>query len=186
MSGLNTVKTNVVDELMGRNGKFADGHDVAGLPLLPTGRTTVIGCVDPRVDPAIVLGVELGEAAVIRNIGGRITPATLRTLALLATIARSGAAQPGDGWNLVVVHHTDCGITRLLDYPEALAAELGVSPDALDRDSITDPRASLAADIAALRANPLLPPGLIVSGLLYDTETGRIETVVAPSVLGQQ
>ncbi len=186
MSSIGLDTTTVVDDLRRRNGEFADRHDVSGLPLLPTGRTIIVGCVDPRVDPAVVLGVQLGEAAVIRNIGGRITTSTLRTLALLAAIARSGGTQPGAGWNLVVVHHTDCGITRLLDYPEALAAELGVSPEALTRESITDPRASLAVDLAALRANPLLPPGLIVSGLLYDTDTGRLETVVAPFVLDKR
>ena len=57
---------------------------------------------------------------------------------------------------------------------------------ALDRDSITDPQASLVADIAALHANPMLPPGLIVSGLLYHTDTGRLEAKVAPCPLGQR
>jgi carbonic anhydrase len=186
MSSLDLDTTSVVDELLRRNGKFANGHHVAGLTLMPTGRRIIVGCVDPRVDPAVVLGVQLGEAVVIRNIGGRVTPAAIRTLALLAAIARSSGVQPGVGWNLIVIHHTDCGITRLVDYPDALAAELGTSPDALDRDSITDPRASLAVDLATLRANPVLPPGLIVSGMLYDTDTGRLETVVAPSVLGAQ
>ncbi len=186
MSSLGTDTTSIVDDLIGRNSEFADRHDVAGLTLLPTGRTIILGCVDPRVDPAVVLGVQLGEAVVIRNIGGRITPTTLRTLALLAAIARGSGTQPGAGWNLLVVHHTDCGISQLLDHPDALAAELGTTPDTLDRDSITDPRASLVVDLATLRANPLLPPGLIVSGLLYDTDTGRLETVVAPSMLGAQ
>lgn len=182
MSTLDT--THVVDSFLARNATFAETHEVAELPLLPTGRTIILGCVDPRVDPALVIGLGLGETAVIRNIGGRVTPATLRTIALLGAIAHNTGTRPGDGWNLVLVHHTDCGITRLLDIPDALAAELGVSPDAVDPESISDPRASLAADIAVLRANPLLPGALIVSGLLYDTTTGRLETVVAPRPLG--
>ncbi len=182
MSNLDT--TDVVDEFLRRNGEFADRHDVAALTLMPSRRAIILGCVDPRVDPAIVLGVQLGEAVVIRNIGGRITPSILRTLALLATIARNNGVQPGAGWQLVVLHHTDCGISQLADHPDALAAELGTTPDALDRKTLTDPRASLAADLTALRTNPLLPRGLIVSGLLYDTCTGRVETVLAPSALG--
>jgi carbonic anhydrase len=93
----------VVDEFLASNATFADTHQVAGLPMLPTGRTIIVGCVDPRVDPALVMGLDLGEAAVIRNIGGRITPATLRTLALLAAITRSTGTRPGDDWNLVLV-----------------------------------------------------------------------------------
>ena len=179
-----TGTTRTVDDLLHRNHRFADSHDVAGLPLLPTNRTIVVSCVDPRTDPAVMMGVDLGEAAVIRNIAGRITPTTLRTLALLAAIARDGGVAPGDGWNLVVVHHTDCGITRLVGFPDALAAELGTAPDALDLDTLTDPRASLRADLAALHSNPMLPRGLIVSGLLYDVDTGLLETVVAPAALG--
>lgn len=177
------MSTSVIDELIRRNGRFAEESDVTGLSLLPTGQTLVLGCVDPRVDPAVVLGIRLGEAAVIRNIGGRVTPAALRTVALLGAIARAGGRQPGGGWNLVVVHHTDCGITRLAGQPEALAAELGISPDALDPVTLSDPRASLTADLSALHANPVLPRGLIISGLLYDVDTGRIETVVAPAPL---
>jgi len=184
MPNLDLGTTSVVDELIRRNGEFAEANDIAGLTMLPTSRTIIVGCVDPRVDPATILGLQLGEAVVIRNIAGRITPAAQRTLALLAAIARSSGTQPGSGWNLVVIHHTDCGIARLLDHPDALAAELGTSSDTLDRDSITDPRASLTVDLATLRANPLLPPGLIVSGLLYDTASGRLETVIAPAALG--
>jgi carbonic anhydrase len=182
MSSLDT--TDVIDEMLTKNGEFADAHDVSALTLMPTRRAIILSCVDPRVEPAIVLGAQLGEAAVIRNIGGRITPATLRTLALLATIARSNGAQPGPGWQLIVVHHTDCGISQLADHPDLLAAELGTTPDALDRQTLTDPRASLDADLTALHTNPLLPRGLIVSGLLYDTTTGRLEAVIAPSTLG--
>lgn len=175
--------TDTLDELLRRNGEFAAQHDVATLRLMPALRTIVLGCVDPRVDPALVLGLEVGDAAVIRNIGGRVTPAALRTLALLAAIARNEGVQPGAGWQLVVLHHTDCGIKQLAGQPEALAYELGTTPDELDLHALADPRASLAADLAALHANPMLPRGLVVSGLLYDAVTGRIETVVAPAAL---
>lgn len=181
MTSLGTA--HAVDELLRRNAEFAGEHDVAGLGLMPGRRTIVLGCVDPRVDPAIVLGLQLGEAVVIRNIGGRVTPASLRTLGLLSLIARGNAVQPGDGWQVVVLHHTDCGIGQLAPHTDALAAELGVAPNELATQPLTDPRASLELDLAALHDNPFLPPGLIVSGLLYDTATGRAETVVAPAAV---
>lgn len=174
-----------VDDLIWRNSEFAYQQEFSGLGMMPTGRTIVICCVDPRVDPAIIMKLRLGEAVVIRNVGGRVTPAVLRTLGLLGAIAQTGGNLPGDGWNLVVMHHTDCGISKLIDRPDALAAELGVNPDEIDPETITDPHRALAADTALLHANPLLPRGISVSGLLYDTETGRLETIVPPVPLAQ-
>jgi carbonic anhydrase len=176
----NVQTTELVDELVDRNGEFALRHDVTGLSPMPTRPLIVVGCVDPRVDPAVVLGLELGEAVVIRNVGGRTTPAVLRTLAMLGIIARSHGAEPGAGLEVVVLHHTDCGIKHLVDHPDVLAAELGISPESLDPRTVTDPRASLAADVAALRTNPVLPRGLVVTGLLYDTGTGRVEVAIPP------
>jgi carbonic anhydrase len=176
--------TPVIDLFLGRNREFAERQGVAALRMMPTRRTMIIGCVDPRVEPAAVLGLELGEAIVIRNVGGRVTPGVLRTLGLLAQIAGREGIKPDEGWNLVVLHHTDCGIRHLTDDLDLLAAELGTTADAVDLTTLTDPRASLAADLQVLRANQRLPRGLVVSGLLYDTGSGRLETVVPPALLG--
>jgi carbonic anhydrase len=80
------------------------------------------------------------------------------------------------------VHHTDCGITRILEHRDALAGEFGVAPDELDTDELIDPRRTLVTDVTALQANPFLPKNLAVAGLLYDVETGLVETVVAPAL----
>src|SRR5262249_9419638 len=106
------------DELVRRNAAFAATGAFAGLPFPASDTLQVLGCVDSRVDRGDVLGLELGEGVVMRNIGGRITPAALRSWALLG---RLGQGQPPGG-HLVILHHTDCGITRLADYPEQLAA----------------------------------------------------------------
>ena len=104
------------DELVRRNAAFAATGAFAGLPF-PTNETLqVLGCVDSRVDPSDVLGLELGDGVVMRNIGGRITPATLRSWTLLG---RLGQGQPPRSGHLVILHHTDCGITRLTDYPSS-------------------------------------------------------------------
>ena len=156
----------------------------AGLAMMPNLRTMIIGCADPRVDPAEVLGLELGDAVVIRNIGGRITPSTLQTMAMLRLVAAADpAGPPGPGWNLIVLHHTDCGINRLTGYPDLLADHFGVPAAELEHKHVTDPWASVATDVAALKANPFLPAELVVSGLVYDVGTGRIEQVVGPEPL---
>src|SRR5579859_8179070 len=102
-----------IDILKQRNTDFAAQRFAAGLPLMPKLKTVINGCADARVDPAHLLGLEPGEALVLRNIGGRVTPVTMREMALLSMIAQVEGIGPVRGLNLVVLHHTDCGITRL-------------------------------------------------------------------------
>ena len=172
-----------IDTLTKRNEEFAARQFASGLPLRPALRTMIISCVDPRVDPAHVLGLELGEAIVIRNIGGRITPATLQTMAMLQTIAQVAGANPGRGFNLIVLQHADCGITRLEGKTDMLAGYFGINKDELETKAVTNPREAVAVDVAALKSNPNLPSEWIVCGLVYDVTTGLVETVVAPDQL---
>ncbi len=173
----------VIDTLIERNAEFAAHRFSAGLPLMPTLRTMIVGCVDSRVDPAHVLGLQPGEAIVIRNLGGRVTPATLQTIGLLGMIPRFEGAGPVSGLNLVVLHHTDCGITRLAKVPDLLAAGLGIATDHLAEKAVSDPYAAVRVDVAALKNTRSLPGGIIVSGLVYDVATGRLDTVVPPAPL---
>src|SRR5712671_8155276 len=159
------------DELVRRNARFAAAGAFAGLPFPSNQTLRVIGCVDSRVDPSHVLGLELGEGVVMRNIGGRITPATLRSWALLG---RLGQGQPPSG-HLVILHHTDCGIRRLADYPEQLAAFFEIPADELESKAVDDPYAAVRVDAAIARHT--LPPSRLVSGLVYDVNTGLIEIV---------
>ena len=108
----------------------------------------VLGCVDSRVDPSDVLGLKLGEGVVMRNIGGRITPATLRSWALLG---RLGQGQPPRSGHLVILHHTDCGIRRLGAYPEQLAAFFEIPADELESKAVDDPYAAVRVDAAIAR-----------------------------------
>ena len=105
------------DTLLERNQDFAAHHFLKDLSMMPTLRTMIIGCVDPRVDPAHVFGLGLGEAIVIRNVGGRITPATLETMGMLGRIAQGEGGLP-TGFHLVVLHHTQCGIAHLEGQPD--------------------------------------------------------------------
>jgi carbonic anhydrase len=157
---------------------FAATGAFAGLGF-PAGDTLqVLGCVDSRVDPGDVLGLELGEGVVMRNIGGRVTPAVLRSWALLG---RLGRGQPPGSGHLVILHHTDCGITRLTGYPGHLAAFFEIPAGELDSKAVGDPYAAVRVDTAIARH--ALPPGRLVSGLVYDVATGLIE--IADPAAGQ-
>ena len=171
---------NVIDTLTQRNEAFANSRFSAELKIRPSLKTMIIGCVDPRVDPFDIFGLAPGEAAVIRNVGGRITPATLQTMAMLRIVAKASGGEIGPGWNLIVLHHTDCGINCLVHSPELLSKYFGVAPEELEAMAITDPHKAVAVDVAALKANPLLPGGFLVTGLVYDVTTGRVEILVPP------
>lgn len=175
-----------LDTLRERNRDFAHHRFPGPLALMPTLRATVIGCLDPRVDPAIVLGLGLGDAPVIRNVGGRVTPAVLEILALLALgfPAQIGSAREEDKGDLIVLHHTQCGITRMQGHPDALAASFGINVAELPAKAVGDPRASLTVDVDLLRAHPAITDAYRVTGILYEVTTGRIEQVVpAPAVV---
>jgi carbonic anhydrase len=173
----------IVSTLAARNANFARHGFAPATSMMPALKTLVIGCVDPRVDPAHVLGLADGDALVIRNIGGRWTPGALQTMATLRAIAEVEGGAPGPGWNLIVLQHTDCGITRLGGQPDLVAGTFGIDAAGLPAKAVGDPRAAVAIDVADIKANPFLPADFIVSGLVYDVRTGLIETVVAPSRL---
>jgi carbonic anhydrase len=177
------ARSAVIEILSERNRDFAAHRHSSQLKMMPSMQTVIVGCVDPRVDPADVLGVKAGEAAIIRNVGGRITPSALDTLAMLREVSRAAGRELAAGWNLVVLHHTDCGITRLGGAPDLLAGFFGISPDRLPERAISDPRASVVLDIDALRGSAEVSGDVVVTGLVYDVATGLVETVVAPSML---
>jgi carbonic anhydrase len=120
---------------------------------------------------------------VIRNVGGRVTPATTKTMGMLGRVGAANGGGPGEGWNLVVLHHTDCGMTDLAAFPELLAEYFEIPAEQLEAKAVSDPVASVAVDVAVLRGNPHLPGGFLVSGLVYDVDTGLVTTVVAPALL---
>ena len=180
---------NHLDSLLERNRKFAAQQSAAGtlmlsLPsALPDVKAVIIGCADMRVDPAHVLGIRPGEAVVLRNIGGRITPGLLQQLGLLGRIGEIAGEIPGGGgeFHLIVLQHTDCGITRLATEQAMLAQYFQVPDTDLKTKAVTDPRAAVASDVALLRTIPALPGAWLISGLVYDVATGRVDIVVPPA-----
>jgi carbonic anhydrase len=180
---------NNLDLMLERNKDFAARQSASGalmpsLPrALPNVKAVIIGCADMRVDPAHVLGIKPGEAVVIRNIGGRITPGLLEQLGLLGRIGQVAGEIPGGGgeFHLIVLHHTDCGMTRLAGDPALLTHYFQIQEAELKTKSVSDPRLAVAVDVAALRAIPALPGEWLISGLVYDVATGLVEIVVPPA-----
>ena len=180
---------NNLDAMLKRNKDFAAEQSAAGtlMPSLPRSlpnvKAIIIGCADMRADPAHVLGIKPGEAVVIRNIGGRITPGLLEQLGLLARIGEVAGEIPGGGgeFHIIVLQHTDCGMTRLAGDADKLAHYFQITEGELKTKAVTDPRAAVAVDVAALRAIPALPGGWLISGLVYDVATGLVEIVVPPA-----
>ena len=180
-----------LDSLLERNKKFAAQQSAAGalmpsLPrALPNVKAIIIGCADMRVDPVHVLGIKPGEAVVMRNIGGRITPGLLQQLGLLGRIGEVAGEVPGGSgeFHLILLQHTDCGMTRLAKEPTMLSQYFQVPETELKRKAVTDPRAAVAVDVALLRSIPALPGEWLVSGLVYDVATGRVEVVVPPAAI---
>ncbi|MGA7839343.1 MAG: carbonic anhydrase [Candidatus Acidiferrales bacterium] len=180
---------NNLDQMLQRNKEFAVQQSAAGtlMPWLPSAmpkvKAVIIGCADMRVDPAHLFGTRPGEAVVLRNIGGRFTPALLEELALLGRIGQVAGEAPGGGgeFHLIVLQHTDCGITRLAGDPAMLAHYFQIREGEVKAKAVTDPRAAVALDVAALRAIPALPGAWLISGLVYDVATGLVQIVVPPA-----
>jgi carbonic anhydrase len=177
---------NYLDILLERNRGVAAQQSAAGtlmpsLPkALPNVQAIIVGCADMRADPAHVLGIRPGEAVVMRNIGGRITPGLMQQVALLGRIGEIAGEVPGGGgeFHLILLQHTDCGITRLVREPAMLSQYFQVPEAELKSKAVNDPRAAVAADVAWLRTIPQLPGAWLISGLVYDVATGRVEAVV--------
>ena len=143
----------------------------------------VVGCVDPRVDPAHVLGLANGEAAVIRNVGGRITPSTCGRWPCWARWAKLTADTHVPGtWNLVILHHTDCGMTDLVSYPDLLAAYFEISEDELAAKSVADPLGSVRVDVETI-LDRIHGSDFLVSGWSTTSRPGALTWWCPPTPL---
>jgi carbonic anhydrase len=100
-------------------------------------------------------------------------------MGMLRKVGQANGGGPGQGWHLIVLHHTDCGMTDLAAYPELLADYFGIGTDQLASKAVSDPYESVRVDVDVLRRTEPLASAFAVSGLVYDVATGRVETVVA-------
>lgn len=168
--------------LLERNEQFARTYEPAALGP-PAAQAVIVTCLDHRVDPASFLGLRLGEAPVIRNAGGRVTPAVTEDIAFLAFLAEQlfGGQLPGDRlFEVAVIHHTQCGTGFLADpgFRHQAAEATGLPEAALEASAVADPHTTVKADVERLLTSPLLSPKVSVSGHVYDIATGRVTTTI--------
>ncbi|WP_042406647.1 carbonic anhydrase [Streptacidiphilus carbonis] len=166
-------------QLLQHNEQFA--RDYNPVPLgPPTAEVLVLTCLDHRIDPARMLGLHPGSAPVIRNAGGRVTTAVIDDIAYLAFLGDTLFGPFDELFEVVVIHHTQCG-TGFLDDPDfrhQAARATDTSEAALEAAAVADPAATVAADVELLLASPRLSPKVSVSGHVLDIDTGRVTTVL--------
>jgi carbonic anhydrase len=166
----------LLDELLERNRRFAEGASKVH-EKLPRRGLLILTCMDHRVDPAAAFGLEVGDAMVIRNAGGRVTPGFLRDLEILNEVAARRGGSLGD-LELFLLQHTQCGAGGLAgERDDLLAAQFEVSSEQIGSKATGDPREAIRVDMEALAASAAAPGSLAVTGLLYDVNTGRADLI---------
>jgi carbonic anhydrase len=171
------------DGLLRNNVGFAatDAKDRGpAIPFIPNKQVYIITCIDPRVDPAQVFGLELGDAIVARNVGGRVTPAVIQDLAWISYLHETKTPD-ADWFEVAVVHHTDCGSGFFADEEmrHGFAAR-GFDDAQLAGLAVLDPSATVPGDVEKIINAPQVSPEIKVSGYSYDVKTGLLTAVVPP------
>ena len=168
-----------------RNEAFAatDARDrVPAIPFLPNRQLYLITCIDPRVDPADTLDLQLGDAIVARNVGGRVTPAVIKDLTWIIHL-HANKTPDADWFEIAVIHHTDCGSGLFADDElRAGYVSRGGWDDHTARGlAVLQPHETVRHDVQQLRDAPELKPqidNIRIGGYVYDIHTGRITTVL--------
>jgi carbonic anhydrase len=163
--------------LVNRNNQFAETFEQGELPILPKFRSVIITCGDARVDPAHILGLELGESVVIRNNGGRVTPAVIEELAAMSfMVAKMDGDSPGP-FDVMIIQHTQCGAERFSDFQfqKVLLSQVGVDVSDI---AIHNHDESIINDVTLLRNSQMIPDYVNVSGYLYDVKEGTLAEVI--------
>jgi len=165
--------------LLRRNKDFATtgAYETAGI--VAKYPVYVITCLDPRTDPSAFFQLELGDAMVIRNAGGRVSPDVLKDLAYIGYLSRT-LVPGGPRFEVAVVHHNQCGTHYLADdkFRRGFADLIGGDDAALAAEAVVDPEQTVRADVELLRSAAVLPDTITVSGHVYDVTTGLVTTIV--------
>jgi carbonic anhydrase len=168
-----------IDPALERNRAFAAAGGHEGAVILPRLNLFVITCVDPRTDPAYFLGLNLSDALVVRNTGGRVTPEVINDVAYIGQLAENVRPE-GPLFEVAVIHHTQCGTGALADdsFRHTYAERIGADESELRERAVLDPAATVKHDVELLEAADAIPSRVSVSGHVYDVVTGLVETII--------
>jgi carbonic anhydrase len=158
------------DDLLRNNERFAQDFGKGDLPLPPAKKLAVVACMDARLNPYPILGLELGDAHVIRNAGGVITDDEIRSLAISQHLLGTE--------EIMLIHHTDCGMLTFNDqeFAERLEAETGTRPS-WEARSFPDLEDDVRDSIRRITESPFIPRKDSVRGFVYDVHTGELREV---------
>jgi len=160
----------VTDELLANNAKYAETFS-GPLPLPPAKHVAVVACMDARLDVYRILGLQEGDAHVIRNAGGVVTEDEIRSLAISQRLLGTE--------EIVLIHHTDCGMVTFTDdgFKQSILEETGLRPSWAP-EAFPDAAEDVRQSIARIRANPFVPKKDSVRGFVFDVATGKLDEVV--------
>ena len=157
-----------VENFLKANQAYVELHGDLHLSIKPKTKVAIVTCMDSRLHVAPALGLALGDAHILRNAGGRVTDDMIRSLVI--------SQQQMGTREIVVLHHTDCGAQTFQneEFQEHLKAELGVDVSDQDFLPFQDVEESVREDMQLLRESPLIPDDVVISGAVYDVDTGRM------------
>ena len=160
----------VTDELLRNNEAYAESFEKGDLPLPPAKGVAVVACMDARLDVHKMLGLEEGDAHVIRNAGGVITDDEIRSLAISQRLLGTS--------EIILVHHTDCGMLTFTDdeLKQQIQEDVGVKPH-FSMESFSDLEEDVRQSIRRIQASPFIPNKDSVRGFVYEVESGRLREV---------
>jgi carbonic anhydrase len=160
----------VTEELLQNNAAYAESFQKGDLPLPPARGVAVVACMDARLDVHKILGLEEGDAHVIRNAGGVITDDEVRSLTISQRLLGTR--------EVILIHHTDCGMLTFSDddLKAQIHEEVGMKPH-FSMESFSDLEGDVRQSIARIQASPFIPHKESVRGFIYEVETGRLREV---------
>ena len=166
------------DQLLRNAERYAEAFDKADLPLSPARKVAVIACMDARLIPSRVLGLQEGDAHIIRNAGGVVTDDEIRSLAISQRLLGTE--------EIILLHHTDCGMPTFTDdeFRRSLQEDTGIKPE-WAAETFTDLDEDVRQSIARIEASPFVPHKESIRGFVYEVETGRLREVEATESRGR-